>query len=194
MLAFLLMALPAQPTTEAADEMVALKAMERAFFIEEARRKRLDKRPAHPLYGWQLKRAFSHGVPWPAQGLSSYANGTPPALDIPWTMNPRVAAYIRFFTGRGRGTFQRWLDRSALLIPRLRPILEEVGAPRDLVYLAMIESGFRARARSRAGAQGVWQFIPATARAFGLKTGHFVDERADLDHATRAVLACTICR
>ena len=166
--------------------MVALKAMERAFFIEEARRRRPDKQRTRPLHGWQLKRAFSHGVPWPKQGLSSYADGTPPALDIPWTMNPRVASYMRFFTGRGRGTFQRWLDRSALLIPRLRPILEEVGAPRDLGYLAMSESGFRARARSRAGAQGVWQFIPATARAFGLKTGHFVDARADLDHATRA--------
>ena len=182
MLVIFLMALPAQP----ADEMIALKAMERAFFAEEARRRLPTKRPRQPLHGWKLKRAFSHGRHWPDQGLSSYSEGAPPALDIPWTMNSRVAAYIRFFTGRGRGTFQRWLDRSALLIPRLRSILEEVGAPRDLVYLAMIESGFRARARSSAGAQGVWQFIPATARAFGLKTGHFIDERADLEQATRA--------
>ena len=186
MITLLLMALPAQPAIKAADEMVALKAMERAFFVDEARRNRAHYHNKKPLHGWQLKRAFSHGRPWPNQGLSSYSEGSPPALDIPWTMNTRVAAYMRFFTGRGRRTFQRWLDRSALLIPRLRPILEEVGAPRDLVYLAMIESGFRARARSRAGAQGVWQFIPATARAFGLKTGHFVDERADLDQATRA--------
>ena len=168
-----------------ADEMQTLKAMERVFFAEEAKQRRAPKSDK-PLRGWKLKRAFAQGAPWPVQSLSKHANGTPPALDIPWTTNPEVQAYIRFFTGRGRRTFQRWLDRSALLIPQLRPILEEVGAPRDLVYLAMIESGFRARARSRAGAQGVWQFIPATARAFGLKTGHFVDERADLGQATRA--------
>jgi len=165
------------------DEMVSMRAMERAFFADEARR---SVAQSQPVRGWKLKRAIGRGAHWPVQALSSHSSGTPPALDIPWTTNPRVEAYIRFFTGRGRRTFQHWLDRSAVFIPKLRPILEEVGAPRDLVYLAMIESGFRARARSRAGAQGVWQFIPATARSFGLKTGHFVDERADLDQATRA--------
>ena len=154
------------------DEMVSMRAMERAFFADEARR---SVAQSQPVRGWKLKRAIGRGAHWPVQALSSHSSGTPPALDIPWTTNPRVEAYIRFFTGRGRRTFQHWLDRSAVFIPKLRPILEEVGAPRDLVYLAMIESGFRARARSRAGAQGVWQFIPATARSFGLKTGHFVD-------------------
>ena len=167
------------------DEMQKLRAMEHQFFAQEGRSKGPKVQPKS-LQGWKLKRAFAHGAPWPNQALSSHSTGAPPALDIPWTTNPKVQAYIRFFTGRGRRTFQRWLDRSAVFIPQLRPILEEVGAPRDLVYLAMIESGFRARARSRAGAQGVWQFIPATARSFGLKTGHFVDERADLGQATRA--------
>ncbi len=177
----LLAATSAPPT----DEMRQLQALEREFFAQEAKLKRTKTRPK-ALQGWKLKRAFAHGAPWPNQALSSHTSGTPPALDIPWTTNPKVQAYMRFFTGRGRRTFQKWLDRSAVFIPQLRPILEEVGAPRDLVYLAMIESGFRARARSSAGAQGVWQFIPATARSFGLKTGHFVDERADLGQATRA--------
>ncbi|MDE0881418.1 MAG: transglycosylase SLT domain-containing protein [Myxococcota bacterium] len=168
------------------DEMQQLKVMESAFFAAEAHRAKRHETSSKALNGWKLKRAFSHNIPWPKQSLSSSLLASPPALDIPWTMNQHVAAYMRFFQGRGRRTFQVWLDRSALLIPVLRPILHEVGAPRDLVYLAMIESGFRARARSSAGAQGVWQFIPATARAFGLKTGHFVDERADLDQATRA--------
>jgi membrane-bound lytic murein transglycosylase D len=168
------------------DEMQQLKVMESAFFAAEAHSAKRHETSPKALNGWKLKRAFSQNNPWPKQSLSSSLLASPPALDIPWTMNKHVAAYMRFFTGRGRRTFQAWLDRSALLIPVLRPILHEVGAPRDLVYLAMIESGFRARARSRAGAQGVWQFIPATARAFGLKTGHFVDERADLNRATRA--------
>jgi membrane-bound lytic murein transglycosylase D len=184
LLTMIILAAPSQPSE--LDEMRQLEAMERAFFAAEASRSKRHATAPQSLHGWKLKRAFSHDIPWPEQSLSSSSLAAPPALDIPWTMNQHVAAYMRFFTGRGRRTFQAWLDRSALLIPRLRPILHEVGAPRDLVYLAMIESGFRARARSRAGAQGVWQFIPATARAFGLKTGHFVDERADLDQATRA--------
>ena len=172
-------------TSSPIDEMQKLQAMERDFLAHEEKLRRAKTQPK-ALRGWKLKRAFAHGAPWPEQGLSSHTTGAPPALDIPWTTNPNVESYIRFFTGRGRRTFQKWLDRSAVFIPKLRPILEEVGAPKDLVYLAMIESGFRARARSRAGAQGVWQFIPATARSFGLKTGHFVDERADLGQATRA--------
>jgi membrane-bound lytic murein transglycosylase D len=168
------------------DEMRTFATAERRYFGAISRRHKAPRASQRPAHGWRLARRFSHGFPWPNQSLSTYSTGTPPGLDIPWTMNRRVAAYIEFFTGSGRYFFQTWLDRSAGLIPRLRPILEELGAPLDLVYLAMIESGFRARARSRAGAQGVWQFIPATARAFGLKTGHFVDERADLERATRA--------
>jgi membrane-bound lytic murein transglycosylase D len=178
----LLMAQPAKPV----DEMVALARLERAFHARERRGSWQTQTTTKSLSSWRLKRAFGRGMPWPVESLSTQTQGAPPALDIPWTMNRHVDAYMRFFLGRGRKTFQVWLDRSVHLIPRLRNILEEVGAPRDLVYLAMIESGFRARARSRAGAQGVWQFIPATARAFGLKTGHFVDERADLEQATKA--------
>ena len=166
--------------------MVALQQLEAQFLARRlaVERQRPSRREA--LRGWRLKRALGPGGRVPHAGLSSRQQGTPPPLDIPWTMNRAVTRYMDFFTGPGRRTFQLWLDRSATIVPRIRPVLARAGAPSSLVYLAMIESGFRARARSRAGAQGVWQFIGSTGRAFGLRTGHFVDERADLDKATLA--------
>lgn len=118
--------------------------------------------------------------------LSSRQAGSPPALDIPWTMNDDVAHFVRHYTGPGRHYFQGWLDRSWAIIPKLRRGLERQGAPVDLVYLAMIESGFRNQARSSAGAQGIWQFIGATGRAFGLDRSAWVDDRGDPEQATDA--------
>jgi membrane-bound lytic murein transglycosylase D len=183
LLPFLLLA---PSSTAPLDEMVALRRMEAKFFARQAAEERRRKPARDGLRGWRLKRALGPGGSVPSTGLSSRQAGTPPPLDIPWTMNRSVARYMAFFTGPGRRTFQIWLDRSATMIPRIHPVLARAGAPRSLVYLAMIESGFRATARSHAGAQGVWQFIGPTGRAFGLRTGHFVDERADLDKATQA--------
>ena len=118
--------------------------------------------------------------------LSSRQTGLAPALDIPWAMNEEVAHFVRHYSGPGRQYFQKWLDRGGALIPRLRQGLEQEGAPLDLVYLAMIESGFRTQAKSRAGAQGLWQFIGATGRAFGLNRSAWVDDRGDPEEATRA--------
>ena len=132
------------------------------------------------LQGWQRK-------PGPQlRSMSSRQAGLPPALDIPWAMNEEVAHFVRHYAGPGRQYFQKWLDRGWALIPRLRQGLEQEGAPLDLVYLAMIESGFRGQAKSRAGAQGLWQFIGATGRAFGLDRSAWVDDRGDPEEATRA--------
>jgi membrane-bound lytic murein transglycosylase D len=60
--------------------------------------------------------------------------------------------------------------------------------PEELLYLAMIESGFVTTATSRVSASGVWQFMGATARAFGLKVDYWVDERRDPVRATDAAL------
>jgi membrane-bound lytic murein transglycosylase D len=60
--------------------------------------------------------------------------------------------------------------------------------PRDLYYLAMIESGFNPKAYSRAHASGLWQFIAATGRRYGLDINNAVDERNDPEKATDAAL------
>src|SRR3954471_23294490 len=112
--------------------------------------------------------------------LSSFDVGTvKDGYDIPVEMQPLVAEYIHFFQGAGRVWFRKWMSRSTRYIPVMTPILEASGVPRDLVYLAMIESGFSAQAYSWAHAAGPWQFINGTGKLFGLRNDFWVDERRD---------------
>ncbi|HEB83957.1 MAG TPA: LysM peptidoglycan-binding domain-containing protein [Bacteroidetes bacterium] len=107
---------------------------------------------------------------------------------IPDTINVQVAKALEYFTGtkRGRKAMEVWLGRSGEMIPRMTPILREHGVPEDLVYLAMIESGFRHDARSWARAVGPWQFISSTARLFDLEADWWYDERRDPELSTVA--------
>lgn len=106
--------------------------------------------------------------------------------DIPVEMQPLVAEYIHFFQGAGRIWFRKWMSRSTRYIPLMQPILEASGVPRDLVYLAMIESGFSPQAYSWARAAGPWQFIAGTGKLFGLRNDFWVDERRDPVKSTGA--------
>jgi len=76
--------------------------------------------------------------------------------------------------------------RSGKYVPRMISILEKEGVPTELVYLPLIESGYRTRAVSPAGAVGPWQFIPGTGRRYGLRIDRYVDERRDPVKSTRA--------
>jgi hypothetical protein len=106
------------------------------------------------------------------------------SFDYPITINSRVEYWVDYFTGRGRKHFARYLERSELFIPYIVPLLRQNGMPEDLVYLAMIESGFNNHARSWAKAVGPWQFIPATGRRYGLTVNWWVDERRDTHKST----------
>lgn len=106
--------------------------------------------------------------------------------DIPMASHELVTMWIDYFTGRGRWFFEKWLARSERYIPMMQPILEQHGLPKDLVYLAMIESGFSAKAYSIAAAAGYWQFIRTTAQQFGMRMDVFVDERRDFVIATHS--------
>lgn len=109
-------------------------------------------------------------------------------FDIPITINSQVEAWVEYFTGRGRPHFEVYLRRSVFFIPFITPILKEYGLPHDLVYLAMIESGFNNQARSRARAVGPWQFISATGRRYGLAVNWWIDERRDIRKSTVAAI------
>lgn len=78
------------------------------------------------------------------------------------------------------------LKRANRYFPVIIPILEANGIHRDFVYLACIESYLNPIARSGAGAAGIWQFMPATAKQYGLEVNDEVDERYDLEKETRA--------
>jgi membrane-bound lytic murein transglycosylase D len=108
------------------------------------------------------------------------------SYDIPMDVNARVLSIIEMFQTQKREWFQEALDRGALYVPLFNRVLEEEGLPKDLVYLSMIESAFKPRAVSRAGARGLWQFISGTGKLYGLRQDYWVDDRFDPEKATRA--------
>lgn len=78
------------------------------------------------------------------------------------------------------------IKRANRLLPIIEPILKEEGVPSDFIYLCCIESNLNQRAKSPAGAAGLWQFMPETARQYGLVVNDEVDERYHTVKATHA--------
>lgn len=109
-----------------------------------------------------------------------------PLSDIPLTLNSKVEYFLYYFQTSGKPSFSRWLSRSSRYIPMMKEILKREGMPEDLVYVAMIESGFHLHARSWANAVGPWQFISETGRRYSLRIDQWVDERKDPVKATTA--------
>lgn len=108
--------------------------------------------------------------------------------DLPNLDHERVDYWVERFTTDKRDEFARFLSRSGRYVPMISAKLEERGMPRDLIYLAMIESGFNAKAYSPAHASGLWQFIGETGQRYGLDINRAVDERNDPLKATDAAL------
>lgn len=107
-------------------------------------------------------------------------------FDIPIVINARVEQFIQYFQTTLRNRFSNWLSRSGRYIPFMRNLLRENGLPEDLVYMALIESGFNPYAYSRSKASGPWQFIYFTGKKYGLKVNWWVDERRDPEKSTIA--------
>lgn len=108
--------------------------------------------------------------------------------DLPKERNERVDFWIDFLSGKNQDKTRLWLERIGRYGPFIQEELRARGMPQDLLYFAMIESGFSNRAYSRAAAVGMWQFIAETGRRYGLEIGTYVDERRDPVAATRAAL------
>jgi len=107
-------------------------------------------------------------------------------FDIPIVLNDAVEYYVTYFTTEKREVFSRWLKRSRLYIPLMKEVLRREGLPEDLVYLAMVESGFNPKAHSPKRACGPWQFIAETGKRYGLKVDYWRDERRDFEKSTIA--------
>jgi len=107
--------------------------------------------------------------------------------DLPLTVNDEVLSFLNFFqTPRGRAIVETGLRRSGRYREMISRVLREEGVPQDLIYLAQAESAFQPLALSRAGARGIWQFVPWRGNEYGLKRSWWVDERQDPEKATRA--------
>ncbi len=136
----------------------------------------------------------AHFSPTPPQEITSFrvTDPEPPSVvdkeleTVPPEMQPKVEQWIAYFQGKGRPHMERYLGRSTRYIQLMKRIMKENGLPEDLVYIALIESGFSSRATSRAAAVGYWQFIKGTGRRYGLEINSYVDERRDPVLSTQA--------
>ena len=132
---------------------------------------------------------------------STGTNTTPPPMtssvparsDASWDLanisHWRVDHWIEQFTrGEKRAEFATYLERKGQYESMIRGKLRARQMPEDLVYLAMIESGFNPEAHSAQAARGIWQLIPDTARRYKLRVDDEVDDRLDPEKSTDAAL------
>ena len=108
------------------------------------------------------------------------------AVSMPIPDHRTIQGAVSYFSTRLRDKIQTSLLRSARYRLMIDRALEEHGLPKALAYLPVIESAYIPTLTSRVGAHGIWQFMPETAREYGLRVDWWVDERADAELATRA--------
>ena len=107
-------------------------------------------------------------------------------FDVPMVKNDRVEFFLNYYQNEARQSFSTYLGRSAKYIEPMREVFKKHGLPQDLVYVALIESGYNPFAYSRAHAMGPWQFLAGTARIYGLRRDPWIDERRDPMKSTEA--------
>jgi peptidoglycan lytic transglycosylase D len=157
-----------QAADSAADEAV-LEALAEAQPIEE------EAASSDVVIGGNDTKALANAVTWD--------------IDVEtFNSHHRVQWYLDFFKGPGRERMGIWLNRMQRYEPMIRERLAREGMPGDLVYLALIESGFSNTATSRAKAVGMWQFMKGTAKYYDLRVDSWVDERRDPFLATDAAV------
>lgn len=114
---------------------------------------------------------------------AAVGNGTIPLVENKWVQDE-----IRSFQTKEKLFFEEAYKRSGLYRPMIIEELRKGGLPEHLSWVPIIESGFKARALSRARALGLWQFIRSTGYRYGLKQDKYVDERMDPVKATQAAV------
>ena len=121
-----------------------------------------------------------------SRDISWMAHLDMPELPVRW--EPRLVRFLEFFKNdpRGKSILTVWMRRAGRYKEAVRRTLRSKGIPDDLLWLAMIESGFDPAARSPAGAVGLWQFMPETGRQYGLSVDRWEDDRLDPIAATEA--------
>ena len=178
-------------------ELMALREAERALF----------PRPlpgVHPGWSWDLENTIVERE-GPAGGLVVPVDPAAPSAmkptpdvgkwlrdltlpNLPTQFEPNVVTYLQFYraNSQGRSILRTWAKKSGRYSKLITSELAKMGLPTDLQWQSIIESGHNPTAKSAAGATGLWQFMPETARAYGLVVDRWTDERLDPQRSTEA--------
>jgi len=107
-------------------------------------------------------------------------------IEMSFELNDRVFSFIQYFTVRNRDYIKMVMARKDLFFPLFDETMVKFEMPLEIKYLAIIESGLDPQIRSRVGAMGLWQFMPATGGMYGMRINSDVDDRMDPDHSTES--------
>ncbi len=118
--------------------------------------------------------------------MQAQAPVVPPKWEMTIPDQPSIDLWVKRFSRDKHASVQTQLDRSRYYAVPAREIFERQGLPKDLVFVAMVESGFTPTAISHAKAAGMYQFIPSTGKRFGLEQSQWVDERRHPEKAAKA--------
>ncbi|MFN4145810.1 MAG: transglycosylase SLT domain-containing protein [Runella sp.] len=105
---------------------------------------------------------------------------------IPLRYHKVTHQFVEYFIYRKPSFVKRMLENMHLYFPLYEQTLQKYGMPSELKFLSLIESGLNPRIISYAGAGGLWQFMPATGREYGMKQDDYIDERFDPVKSTDA--------
>jgi len=106
--------------------------------------------------------------------------------DMPFELNETIYSFVDYFTVRNRAYTKMVLARKDTYFPLFEEVLARHNMPDDIKFLAIIESGLNPKAKSRVGAMGLWQFMPATGRMFHMNANDDIDDRMDPELSTEA--------
>lgn len=134
----------------------------------------------------QILKDLKRGRPLTEQEKKALASQGSIQFNLDVTENEEVQMFLQYFTVDKHGTMEKWLSRAEPHLPYVRAVLASYNLPSDLIVLPFIESGYSNLAYSPVGAGGMWQFMPYTARRFGLTVDWWIDERRDPYKATVA--------
>ncbi len=139
--------------------------------------------------GETVKNAFSRALGFGVDKFRPKSSKPGDYPEVPLEENdPRVKKFVREYAYERRESTKNYLSQAEPYLPMVKKVVKDNGLPVELAYLFLLESGANPEARSPANALGMWQFMPATARSYGLRVDSYVDERLDPEKSTKAAL------
>lgn len=130
---------------------------------------------------------YNHIPSFPDEVLKSRVMQMTSSIVIP-KFNAQVKSYIKTYSEKRRDKTEKMLGKMEMYFPMFEKYAAELGVPQDLKHLSIVESALNPNAVSRSGAVGLWQFMPVTGEASGLRINTYIDDRKDPHKSTKAAL------